>query len=85
MQSRLARKPSDINFDSSGRSLAQMEQYYTGTQLWAIFLRAYFDHVIIRNTSAVQYRSTAMCGRYAVLVGRLFIEEEGSLQATSAC
>ena len=45
-------------------------------------LRVYPDRTIVTNTFAVQDRGTAVCGCYAVLVGWLFIEEEGSVVAT---
>ena len=71
-------------FDSFGRSLAQMEKDYTKPQLRACFLRAYPDRTIVTNTFPVQDHGTAVCGCYAVLVGRLFVDEEGSVEATLA-
>ena len=39
---------------------------------------------VVTNTLAVQDRGTAVCGCFAVLVGRLFVEKEGSVEATLA-
>ena len=71
-------------FDSFGRSLAQMEKDYTELQLRAYFLWAYPDRTVVTNAFAVQDRSTAVCGHYAVLGGRLFVEEEGPVETTLA-
>ena len=61
-----------------------MEKDYTEPQLRACFFRPYPDSTIVTNTFAVQDRGTAVCGRYAVLVGQLFVVEEGSVGATLA-
>ena len=52
-----------------------MEEDYTEPNLRSYFIQAFPDKVIISNTFAVQDRSTAVCGRYAVLVGQLFLKE----------
>ena len=59
-------------FDSFGRSLEQMEQNYTEPNLKQFFLDAFPDCRISTNTQVIQDRSTAVCGRYAILVGQLF-------------
>ena len=59
-------------FDSFGRSLYTMEQDYTEPALCDFFKEAYADCKIITNTQAVQDRSTAVCGWYAILMGKLF-------------
>ena len=59
-------------FDSFGRSLEQMEQNYTEPNLKQFFLDAFPDWRISTNTQVIQDRSTAVCGRYAILVGQLF-------------
>ena len=59
-------------FDSFGRSLEQMEQNYTEPYLKQFFLDAFPDCRISTNTQVIQDRSTAVCGRYAILVGQLF-------------
>ena len=61
--------------DSFKRSLAEMEKDYTQPQLPACFLRAYSDRTIVTNTFTVQDLGTAVCGRYAILVARLFIKK----------
>ena len=59
-------------FDSFGRNLEQMEQDYTEPNLKQFFLDAFPDCRISTNTQVIQDRSTAVCGRYAILVGQLF-------------
>ena len=66
-------------FDSFGRSLEQMEQNYTEPKLKQFFLDAFPDCWISTNTQVIQDRSTAVCGRYAILVGRLF-SKGGSIE-----
>ena len=66
-------------FDSFGRSLEQMEQNYTEPKLKQFFLEAFPDCWISTNTQVIQDRSTAVCGRYAILVGRLF-SKGGSIE-----
>ena len=66
-------------FDSFGRSLEQMEQNYTEPKLKQFFLDTFPDCRISTNTQVMQDRSTAVCGRYAILVGRLF-SKGGSIE-----
>ena len=61
-------------FDSFGRSLAQMEQDYTEPHFKRYFIEAYPECEIVTNTQILQDRSTAVCGHYAILVGKLFTE-----------
>ena len=68
-----------LGFDSFGRALAEIEEAYTEPQLRRYFLEAFPERVMVTNTFAVQSRATAVCGRHAVLAGRLFIEE-GSVE-----
>ena len=66
-------------FDRFGRSLEQMEQNYTEPKLKQFFLEAFPDCWISTNTQVIQDRSTAVCGRYAILVGQLF-SKGGSIE-----
>ena len=66
-------------FDSFGRSLEQMEQNYTEPNLKWFFSDAFPHCRISTNTQIIQDRSTAVCGRYAILVGRLF-SKGGSIE-----
>ena len=66
-------------FDSFGRSLEQMEQNYTEPNLKQFFLDAFPDCRISTNTQVIQDRSTAVCGRYAILVGQWF-SKVGSIE-----
>ena len=68
-----------LAFDSFGRSLEQMELDYTEPNLKQFFLDAFPDCRISTNTQVMQDRSTAVCGRYAILVGRLF-SKGGSIE-----
>ena len=71
-------------FDSFGRTLEQMEQNYTEPNLKQFFLDAFPDCRISTNTQVIQDRSTAVCGRYAILVGQLFSKEELSRMYSSS-
>ena len=66
-------------FDSFGRSLEQLEQNYTEPNLKQFLLDAFPNCRISTNTQAIQDRSTAVCGRYAILVGQLF-SKRGSIE-----
>ena len=66
-------------FDSFGRSPEQMEQNYTEPNLKQFFLDAFPDCRISTNTQVIRDRSTAVCGRYAILIGRLF-SKGGSIE-----
>ena len=59
-------------FDSFGRSLEQMEQNYTEPKLKQFFVDAFPNCRISTNRQVIQDRSTAVCGRYAIVVGQLF-------------
>ena len=56
-----------------------MELDYTEPNLKQFFLDAFPDCRISTNTQVMQDRSTAICGRYAILVGRLF-SKGGSIE-----
>lgn len=62
-------------FDSFGRALKQMEIDYTEPNLQQYFIQAYSNETIITNTFEIQNRTTAVCGRYAILAGRLFAKD----------
>ena len=64
--------PYVLVFDSFGRSLEQMEQNYREPKFKQFFLDVFPDCRISTNTQVIQDRSTAVCGRYAILVGQLF-------------
>ena len=68
----------------SGARWRRWEKEYIEPQLRAYFLWPYPNRTIVTNTFAVQDRGPAACGRYAVLVGQLFVEEEGSVEETLA-
>ena len=53
-----------------------MEQDYTESHLKQYFVEAYPDCEIVTNTQALQDKSPAICGRYAILVGLLFSDHE---------
>ena len=59
-------------FDSFGRSLNQIEQDYTEPNLKRYFHDAFPNCRISTSTQVVQDQSTAVCGRYAILVGQWF-------------
>ena len=59
-------------FDSFGRSLEQMEIDYTEPRFKLYFFQAYPECRIFTSRQVVQDRSTAVCGHYAILVGKLF-------------
>ena len=59
-------------FDSFGRNLKQMERDYTEPHLERYFMEAYPDCELYTNTQVLQHTSTAVCGRYAILMGQLF-------------
>ena len=59
-------------FDSFGRTLRQMEVDYTEPGLEQYFTLAYPDCTLYTNTQVLQNTSTAVCGHYAILAGRLF-------------
>ena len=59
-------------FDSFGRNLSQMEVDYTEPHFERYFRDAYPDRKLYSNMQVLQNRSTAVCGRYAILVGKLF-------------
>ena len=59
-------------FDSFGRSLEQMEVDYTEPRFKQYFFEAYPECHMFTNTQVVQDRSTAVCGHYAILVGKWF-------------
>lgn len=59
-------------FDSFGRSLSQMELDYTEPRFKRYFVEAYPECDIFTNTQVLQDRSTAVCGWYAILVGKSF-------------
>ena len=59
-------------FDSFGRTLRQMEVDYTEPHLERFFLEAYPDCRLYTNTQVLQHVSTAVCGHYAILMGKLF-------------
>ena len=63
-------------FDSFGRNLQQMELDYTEPRLTEYFMNAYGGgHCeLYTNTQVLQHTSTAVCGHYAILMGRLFSE-----------
>lgn len=59
-------------FDSFGRTLRQMEIDYTEPRLESYFHLAYPECELYSNTQVLQDMSTAVCGHYAILVGKLF-------------
>ena len=59
-------------FDSFGRNLSQMEVDYTEPHFERYFRDAYPDRKLYSNIQVLQNRSTAVCGHYAILVGKLF-------------
>lgn len=59
-------------FDSFGRSLEQIERDYTEPNFKQYILNVFPDCKISTNTQVLQDKSTAVCGRYAILVGCLF-------------
>ena len=59
-------------FDTFGRSLQQIEINYTEPHFKRYLIEAFPDCQISTNTQVLQDTSTAVCGRYAILVGRLF-------------
>ena len=59
-------------FDSFGRTLQRMEQDYTEPHLERYFKEAYPHCELCTNTQVLQHTSTAVCVRYAILVGELF-------------
>ena len=67
-------------FDSFGRTLARMEQDYHEPGLERYFAEAYSDCTLCTNTQVLQDTTTAVCGYYAVFVGRLF--SEGGIEKT---
>ena len=59
-------------FDSFGRSLSQMEISYSEPKFQQYILNALPGCAVFTNTQAIQNRATAVCGWYAILVGKLF-------------
>ena len=59
-------------FDSSGRSLEQMEQNYTEPNLKQFFLVSQTAGYPLTHKSYRIGARPAVCGRYAILVGQLF-------------
>ena len=69
-------------FDSFGRTLRQMESDYTEPRFEEYFMRAYPHCRLYTNTQVLQDTRTAVCGWYAILVGKLFSSRgiDGTLQ-----
>ena len=63
-------------FDTFGRSLEQIEINYTEPHFKRYLIEAFPDCQISTNTQVLQDTSTAVCGRYAILVGRLFSHDK---------
>ena len=59
-------------FDSFGRTLHDMERDYTEPGLARYFRQACPNCALYTNTQVLQDTSTAVCGRYAILMGTLF-------------
>ena len=59
-------------FDTFGRSLSQMEISYSEPKFQQYILNALTDCTVFTNTQKIQNRTTAVCGWYAILVGKLF-------------
>ena len=59
-------------FDSFGRALMQMAEDYKEPELKQCFLNVYSGCNLYTNTQVIQDRSTAVCGRYAILVAKVF-------------
>ena len=59
-------------FDSFGRSLSQMEISYSEPKFQQYILNALPGCAVFTNTQAIQNHATAVCGWYAILVGKLF-------------
>ena len=63
-------------FDTFGRSLEQIEINYTEPHFKRYLIEAFPDCQISTNTQVLQDTCTAVCGRYAILVGRLFSHDK---------
>ena len=59
-------------FDSFGRSLQEMEFSYTEPKLEEFVLKSLPDCTVYTSTQVIQNNATAVCGHYAILVGKLF-------------
>ena len=65
-------RDSALVFDSFGRSLDGIEESYTEPYFKQYVLNALPHCTVYTNTQVLQHHDTAVCGHYAILVGRLF-------------